>query len=235
MITEAIILAGGLGTRLRSVLQDTPKPMALIHGRPFLAYLLDQVHQWGIQRVILSVGYKYQDIQSWFSAKQPDPGILYSIEDEPLGTGGAILRALSLATEDDVLVMNGDSMFRIGLEPFIASHIARQASLSIALRHQEDTQRYGLVGLNDRQQVNGFTEKGSGITGGWINGGIYLINGAFFRQYSPGERFSLETDFLPHCLHTGQMYGYPAEGYFIDIGTPESLKKAQHEFERPEH
>ncbi|MDD5695336.1 MAG: nucleotidyltransferase family protein [Bacteroidales bacterium] len=235
MNPEAIILAGGLGTRLKSVLPDTPKPMALIRGKPFLAYLLDQLREWGIQRVILSIGYRYLDIQSFFSTEYYDIELIYSIENEPLGTGGGIRKALDHAAGNDVLVLNGDSMYRIGLQPFVEFHLTRQAALSIALRNQPETRRYGRVELNDRQQVTGFIEKSQHASGGWINGGIYLINTAFFRQYSPADRFSLETDFLPRCLKTRQLYGYPAKGYFLDIGTPESLKRAQHEFKRFEH
>lgn len=235
MIPEVIILAGGLGTRLKPILQDTPKPMALIRGKPFLGYILDQIREWGIHRVILSVGYQYQDIQSFFSARQGEVEIIYSIENELLGTGGGILNAMDRTVGNDVLVLNGDSMYRIGLQSFVEFHTARHASMSIALRHKVETHRYGLVELNDQQQVTGFTEKNRISGGGWINGGIYMINRDFFRQHSPGERFSLEKDFFPRCVHTKQIYGYPANGYFIDIGTPESLKRAQHEFEQFEH
>ncbi len=235
MITEAIILAGGLGTRLKSIIQDTPKPMVLIHGKPFLSYLIDYVRDCGINRIILSVGYKYQDIQSFFSDKQGDADLLYSIEDEPCGTGGGILKALNYTDGSEVFVLNGDSMFRIDLSSFVTFHLLKHSSLSIALRRQQKTQRFGLVEINDQRQITGFIEKDRNISGGWINGGIYLINKPFFQENSPAERFSLEIDFLPRCINLKQLYGYPVEGYFIDIGTPESYQRAQHDFKRFEY
>ncbi|MDD5508439.1 MAG: sugar phosphate nucleotidyltransferase [Bacteroidales bacterium] len=233
--TEAIILAGGMGTRLQSIVPDIPKPMAPVNGKPFLSYLADYLCDWGITRIILSVGYRYQDIQSFFGERYRDVDLIYSIEDEPFGTGGGILKAMQHATSEDVLVLNGDSMYRIGLEPFEDFHRSQGSLLSIALRFQEDTARYGLVEMDRQQRITGFTEKGKGGDGGWINGGIYLINTAFYRQNSPGQRFSLETELLPRCIRSQRIFGYMTEGYFIDIGTPESYNRAQHEFEESEY
>lgn len=235
MITEAIILAGGLGTRLKHILQETPKPMAPVNGKPFLSYLIDYLHDWGISRIILSVGYKYQDIHSYFTEKQGDIDLIYSVEDEPQGTGGGILKALDHLIGDDGLVLNGDSMFRINMDLFEVFHRSKNSLLSIALRYQEETGRYGRVEMDDRQRITGFVEKGEGTSGGWINGGIYLVNKTFFLENSQAERFSLEMDFLPRCIHSQRLYGYMAEGYFIDIGTPESYRRAQHEFKRFEY
>jgi D-glycero-alpha-D-manno-heptose 1-phosphate guanylyltransferase len=224
-----------MGTRLKQILPEIPKPMAPVGGKPFLSYLIDYVHDWGISRIILSVGYKYQDIQSCFTEKHGNVDLIYSVEDEPHGTGGGILKALHHLTGDMVLVLNGDSMFRIGLDLFEAFHRSKNSLLSIALRYQEETRRYGRVELDDRQRITGFIEKGKSLSGGWINGGIYLINKAFFQENSTAERFSLETDFLPRSILSQRLYGYKTEGYFIDIGTPESYRRAQHEFKRFEY
>ena len=233
--TEAIILAGGMGIRLQSVVPDIPKPMAPVNGKPFLSYLADYLCDWGVTRIILSVGYRYQDILSFFGERYRGVDLIYSIEDEPLGTGGGILGAMEHATMDNVLVLNGDSMYRIGLDLFEDFHRSRNSLLSMALRFQEETGRYGLVEMDVQQRITGFTEKGRGGAGGWINGGIYLINTAFYRQNSPCQRFSLETELLPGCIRSHRLFGYKTEGYFIDIGTPESYIRAQHEFEGSEY
>lgn len=235
MTTEAIILAGGMGKRLQSILPDVAKPMALVNGKPFLSYLIDYIRNRGITRIILSVGYKYQDILSFYGERHQDVDLIYSIEDEPLGTGGGILGAMEHVTTDEVLVLNGDTMYRIGLGPFEDFHRSRDSLLSIALRFQGETGRYGQVEMDVQHRITGFIEKGKGGAGGWINGGIYMINAAFYRQNSPCERFSLETDFLTGCIHCQRLYGYKTEGYFIDIGTPESYRRAQHEFKRFEY
>lgn len=235
MITEAIILAGGLGTRLKNILPDIPKPLAPVNGKPFLSYLIDYVHDWGVNRIILSVGYKYQDIQSCFTEKQGNVDLFYSVEDEPHGTGGGIVKALEYITGDNVVVLNGDSMFRISMDLFEVFHRSKNSLLSIALRYQEETGRYGRVEMDDQRRITGFIEKGKSTSGGWINGGIYLVNKQFFLENSQAKRFSLESDFLPRCILTRRLYGYMAKGYFIDIGTPESYQRAQYEFKRFEH
>ncbi|HOW25925.1 MAG TPA: nucleotidyltransferase family protein [Bacteroidales bacterium] len=233
--TEAIILAGGMGKRLQPVVAGIPKPMAPVNGKPFLSYLIAYVRQWGITRIILSVGHKYQEILSFFGEKHQDADLFYSIEEEPLGTGGGILRAMEHVLTDEVLVLNGDTMYRIGLDAFEDFHRSRDSMLSIALRFQERTGRYGLVETDLQHRITGFTEKPDRSGGGWINGGIYLINTAFYRKNSHAERFSFETDLLPGCLPTGRLYGYQTGGYFIDIGTPESYLRAQHELKGSEY
>jgi D-glycero-alpha-D-manno-heptose 1-phosphate guanylyltransferase len=233
--TEAIILAGGMGKRLQPALPDTPKPMAPVNGKPFLSYLINYLLSWDITRIILSLGYKSQDVLSFFGERLQDVDLIYSIEDEPLGTGGGILKAMEHAFGDEVLVLNGDTIYRIGLDSFEDFHRSRDSLLSIALRRQEETGRYGRVELDELQRITGFTEKGKSGAGGWINGGMYMINTAFYRRSSPGERFSLETDFLPGCIPSRRLYGYKTEGYFIDIGTPESYRRAQDEFKRSEY
>jgi D-glycero-alpha-D-manno-heptose 1-phosphate guanylyltransferase len=232
MIREAVILAGGYGTRLRDVIQDIPKPMALIRSRPFLEYLLAYLEYQGIQKVVLSLGYQSQIIINHFGNRFHSLEVGYSIEDEPLGTGGGILHALKNAQNEALLVVNGDSFFGADLALLYRFHQEKKADLSIALCHLDDTSRYGLVECDDSQQITGFREKSSVSGAGWINGGIYILRKDFFSERTPGERFSFEKEYIPAQLPRAAIYGYPAKGYFIDIGTPESFLKAQHEFER---
>lgn len=232
MITEAIILAGGLGTRLRSVTGDIPKPMALVHGKPFLTYQLDYLTHFGIVRTILAVGYKHEAIRSYLADEYQSINLIYSIEDEPCGTGGGILKALDHVTGNEVLVLNGDSFNEINLMDFYTFHHSRQSLLTMALGYQENTSRFGRVIFNDYYQITGFMEKGQDSEEGWINRGLYLIETGFYRDHSHMQRFSLESDFLPGCLASRMLYGFPTEGYFIDIGTPESYRRAEDEFAR---
>lgn len=232
MITEAIILAGGHGTRLRSITGDVPKPMALIRGKPFLTYQLGYLAHSGIVRAILAVGYQHEAFRSYLTDAYHTVELVYSIEDEPCGTGGGILKALDYVTRNEVLVMNGDSFYEINLMDFYTFHHARQSLLTIALGYQQDTSRFGRVTFNDHYQITGFTEKGQDPEGGWINRGLYLIETNFYREHSHMQRFSLENDFLPGCLASRMIHGFPAEGYFIDIGTPESYRRAEDEFRR---
>jgi len=196
MIDEAIILAGGLGTRLSSVLKDVPKPMADINGRPFLEYILKYLLDQGISHVILSVGYKYEIIRNYFKKRYLDLQIDYSIEDKPLGTGGAIKRALYYSNGEDTLILNGDTIFKIDLHKFYELHRSKKSPLSIALKLIEDTRRYGLIEIDYDFRIKGFYEKGRVIDKGLINGGIYLLNKAFFSKFEIPEIFSFEKDFL---------------------------------------
>ena len=218
---DAIVLAGGFGTRLQSVVKEIAKPMALINDKPFLAYLIEYLKGFGINRVILSVGYKKESIQNHFKTSYHDVSICYSEEETPLGTGGAIKKALQMTTSPKVLVINGDTFFRLDIIRFIES--MKNEQIALALKPMSDFDRYGSVVLNNGKVVS-FEEK-KPMKEGLINGGVYLIDKTIF-QTTHEEVFSFET-FLQNQQEIG---GFVCEGYFIDIGIPEDYFKAQQDF-----
>ncbi len=229
---EAIILAGGFGTRLQKVVNDQPKSMALVNDKPFLEYLLNFLTGQGISKVILSVGYKRESIQDHFKERYKQLTISYAIEDEPLGTGGGILNAMDQVEGELVFALNGDSMFRIYLKAMLDLHNKTAADLTIALRFLEDTSRFGTVRIDPSKRVTGFYEKSPDSDPGYINGGIYLINKKFLLSSSFGKIFSIEKDCFERCYKESGIYGYPAKGYFLDIGIPEDYMTAQDEFKK---
>ena len=228
-LREAIILAGGLGTRLRSITEDIPKPMAKVGTRPFLAYLLDYLEQHSaIQKVILSVGYKHQTIQDYFQNKYKSLEISYSIEDAPLGTGGAISQSLSLAQDSNILILNGDTFFAINLQKFQQQHFQHQSQLSLALKSMSNFDRYGTVQRQKDNTITKFIEKQK-CSSGTINAGLYIINKNLIQKFPKQPRFSFEKDFMePHLAEIAPK-GFLFEGYFIDIGIPQDYHRANNE------
>lgn len=224
---EAIVLAGGLGTRLQGVLQGVPKPMAPIGGRPFLDILLSQLVRCGCGRVILSVGHLHSVIEEYFGVAWRGMTLDYVIENEPLGTGGAVRAAMAEGREESLLVLNGDSYIQIDYAAMTCFHSAQSAQMSIAVTHQPDVARYGDV-LLDGDRVVGFEEKGR--TGaGWINAGVYVIRRDLEWPPELSGKFSFETDFLVPGIARLRPAPYKVDGLFIDIGIPEDLARAQTE------
>lgn len=224
---EAIILAGGFGTRLASRLQGVPKPMALVAGRPFLEILLLQLRRAGCTRVVLSVGHLHNVIQDHFDTAFQNVRIDYAIESAPLGTGGAIRLALAQISEDSVLVLNGDTYLDADYAAMMRFHTAEDASVTIAVAHQPDIARYGGV-VVEQKRIVAFEEKGR--TGpGWINAGSYVI--AKRMAWSPAlpEKFSIEKDVFVPGVARLRPAAYEVSGYFLDIGIPEDLDRAQTE------
>jgi D-glycero-alpha-D-manno-heptose 1-phosphate guanylyltransferase len=229
-VKEAIVLAGGLGTRLKSVVQDVPKPMALVNGRPFLEYILNFLNKNGIEKVILSVGYKKEQIINHFKDKYLNLNIKYAIEDKPLGTGGAIINALTFIESDKFFIINGDTLFDINLEQmFSFFESLNDIDLLIALKKLENAKRYGKVIIDNNYRIIDFIEKGE-LSKGLINGGIYLLKKRIFENISFPTVFSFEKDFLEKYYNQLNFYGLPFNNYFIDIGVPEDYKRAQIEF-----
>ncbi len=225
---EAIILAGGLGTRLRVAVPDLPKPMAPIRGRPFLEHQMDYWIAQGVTRFILSVGYKRELIEAHFGEAYRQCQLAYAREEEPLGTGGGLLLALAQAQTETLLVLNGDTFFEVALESLYAQHAAKHAQLSIALRRVAHNDRYGEVVLDADNTITGFTTKPSGSEG-IINGGVYLMQRETMRQlaWQAGDKVALEQDIFPALLNKKLKIGgveYP--GAFIDIGVPEDYLRA---------
>jgi len=223
---QTIILAGGLGTRLRSVVEDRPKVMAMVHGQPFLAYLLNQLVTAGVDEVVISTGYLSEKIRDIFRDKYRSLRIIYSEESAPLGTAGALRLAWPLIHSDLVLVMNGDSYCDVSLEEFWFEHQRRGARASMLLTETSDTQRFGRVDLGDDGVVVAFREKSGEARAGIINAGIYLFQNRLIAELEPDTVLSLEMDVLPKLIGQG-LFGFVSEGKFLDIGTPEDYASAE--------
>jgi len=218
---KAVILAGGKGTRLRQVVKDLPKPMAMISGRPFLEYLILQLAKVGITDIILSLGYKKEAVKSYFGSGKPwKVNIGYCEERTPLGTGGALKKAAGLINSREFLVMNGDSCLDLNFNRLISFHHRHKAICSIVLATVADTSRYARVKVNKANEVSSFREKKSGGSG-LINGGVYVFDRGIV-DYIPGGRVSLEYQVLPRLIGRG-LRAMVVKGFFIDIGVPEAF------------
>jgi D-glycero-alpha-D-manno-heptose 1-phosphate guanylyltransferase len=204
--------------------------MASINGKPFLDYQLDYLEVFGIQRVILSVGYLREQIMDHYGNKYKDIKIDYAIEEEPLGTGGGLKLAMALAEGPLVYVLNGDTFYHIDYLKLLDIHRAKESKLSLVLREVEDTSRYGCVERNENRQITGFFEKNQSSGKGFINGGVYIINKRFFLSQNLPDKFSLEKDFFEKIYKTEKIFGILCRQYFIDIGIPEDYEKAQDDF-----
>jgi len=226
---QAVILAGGLGTRLKSVVSDKPKVLAKVLDRPFLSYLLEQVSSAGIQEAILCTGYMAGQVKDRFGEAYGHLRVLYSTEDKPLDTGGALRFALSHLWSDTVLVMNGDSYTDVDLSVFADWFFRKDGQAALILTKVPDTARYGRVTINQDEQVTAFDEKGTGSGSGWINAGIYLMKKSLIASMPSGRPYSLEREFFP-SLAGKKLFGFRSVGRFIDIGTPTSYKAAKEFF-----
>lgn len=224
--TEVIVLAGGMGTRLKGVLPDIPKCMAPVQGKPFLTYVLDYLANQGISKVTLSVGYRKDQIISFFGDRYGPLFIDYAIENEPLGTGGAVKFALNFCIQDEVFVVNGDTYFMADLPAMEKMHFKSPADITIAVKHLYETGRYGLVILNQDGRITDFLEKDLSKGGGWINGGIYLLNRKIFNDF-PQQKFSLENDFFKVKSVDLKFQAFQSDGFFLDMGIPEDYFKTQ--------
>jgi D-glycero-alpha-D-manno-heptose 1-phosphate guanylyltransferase len=230
MTEEAIILAGGLGTRLRSVVNDLPKAMAEVKGRPFLHYVMHFLATQQIKRVVIAVGYKREVIQDYLHDAFSRYGInvRFSIEEELLGTGGAIFKAFKQIEGQSAFILNGDTYFDVSLMALENFALDKGADLAFALKEVDDCSRYGTVDLLPNQGIESFNEKKPGQTGkGLINGGIYYMNKSLTSRFLKPEKFSIEQDFFHHHLEELQAYGKLFDGLFIDIGIPGDYKLSQ--------
>lgn len=230
MFSEAVILAGGFGTRLSHVVSNVPKPMAPVYGKPFLCYLLDRLVDAGIERIVLATGYKHEVIESYFGTSYRGVEIIYSQEETPLFTGGAIVQAARKLETDHFVVLNGDTLFDIDFEELAQAHERQNASITIALRAVEDTARYGAVSCTENGRIAAFNEKEASAGAGVINGGIYAINRAWLLGQELPGKFSFEKELLQPMAGKEAIYGIEFHSYFIDIGVPEDYFRAQREF-----
>jgi D-glycero-alpha-D-manno-heptose 1-phosphate guanylyltransferase len=225
---KAVVLAGGLGTRLASVTSDIPKPMAPIGSRPFLEYLLDDLVEQGVELAVLAVSHKWEVIRGHFGDSWRGMPLNYSVEAQPLGTGGAIWQALESLTDDDVVVLNGDTLFRVDLASMENTHRNGGARLSIALKQVVDSGRFGRVEVSADGVITSFLEKATGGPG-WINGGIYMLNRELFTDFPMPARFSFELDLVEPNIACIQPRAFQSDAYFIDMGIPEDYERARHE------
>lgn len=226
---ECIILAGGLGTRLQSVVSDVPKCMATVAGKPFLSYLFDYIGTGGFDHVILSLGYKSEIVLKWIDGRSYPFRISHVIEEYPLGTGGAIKLAFSKVESDKAFVFNGDTFFDIDTKNLLDFHKAENAVISLALKPMSNFDRYGSVDLNQDKRIVRFNEK-QYCESGLINGGVYVIGKELFAKIDLPEKFSFEKDVLEAHLSDIAVYGCQQDRYFIDIGIPSDFERANQEF-----
>ena len=234
---EAILLCGGLGTRLRSVVSDRPKPMADIAGKPFLHYLVKMLSESGVKHLIFALGYMGEQIEAYFkSGEDYGLSISYSYEDSPLGTGGAIRNALSKVSEENVLVLNADTYFHTDYENLLSQQLKPQAMMTIASRKIEDISRYGAILKDETGRILRWNEKMSSdqaevLRSGEINGGIYVMKKSLIEKIPEGKQ-SLENDCIPAWLKEGIfLQALPSDGYFMDIGIPEDYAQFRKDIE----
>lgn len=229
-MTSAIILAGGLGTRLRAVVPDRPKPMALVNGKPFLVHLLDYWLGQGVDRFVLSVGYRYEMIRQFFGTSYRGAQLDYAVEESPLGTGGGLLLALARLEDDATcLLLNGDTFFAVQAATVLDFHVNQQAAWTMSLFRATEANRYMGVQLGADGQIQNLAA-GRGEVGAYANGGVYALNPATIRNFGfpAATKLSLEDEMLPRMHEEGKpLYGLEHAGTFIDIGVPSDYERAQ--------
>ena len=222
---QAIVLAGGLGTRLRGVVPDLPKPLAPVSGRPFLAIILEQLCTQGFTSAVLSVGYRHELIRQAFGERFGGLALLYVVEDRPLGTGGAIRLAARQCSAADVFVLNGDSYADLDFADMQVRHCEAHVPLTVCAVEVPDAARYGRILVRD-DRITGFSEKGAAGPG-LINAGIYLMRRNLLEEPELPEVFSFERDVLEARVGDLRPLAYPTCGRFIDIGVPDDYARAQ--------
>lgn len=225
MNTDFIILCGGQGTRLRSVVGESQKVMASVGEEPFLDLLIKYIRSQGGRRVILATGYKADDVESHYKRHFMDMTIEFSREEEPLGTGGAIKNAWSKIHTDHFFILNGDSFCPVEFETMLELHMAYQASATVALANVEGSQDYGSVMLDDAGAVTAFQEKVPMGNLTYVNTGIYCFRKDLQNELPAAKKFSLEREFFPSIIGKG-FCGYVTDKSFHDIGTPERYNEA---------
>jgi D-glycero-alpha-D-manno-heptose 1-phosphate guanylyltransferase len=229
LLKECIILAGGLGTRLRAVVADQPKVLAPVNNRPFLQYIIDNALKQGCEHIVLSTGYLHEKVEEFVNEKYPGKDISFAIENEPLGTGGGIQNALNQCRTDEVLVLNGDTFFNIDYKMFYHHHNHHQSVFSVALKPMREFDRYGTVTCDQHRRITSFNEK-QFMKEGMINAGVYILNKTGFCSMNWPQKFSMEKDFMERYTASIHMCAFPYDEYFIDIGIPEDYARAEEDF-----
>lgn len=234
MKKECIILAGGKGTRLQSVVNDVPKCMAQVANQPFLKHVFDYLEQQHFQHIVLALGYKAQIIIDWLKTQQRNFSISYVVEQEALGTGGAIQFASSKIIGDKMLILNGDTFFNISTDILFEAHQLKKADISLGLKPMKNFDRYGTVDCDQEDRIIKFNEKKQ-TEEGLINGGVYLVNKNIFDKLNLPQKFSFEQEILETKLDILPIYGHTFDNYFIDIGVPTDFEKANIDFKNNKH
>ena len=224
----AMILAGGYGTRLNSVVADRPKVLADVNGRPFLSYLLDQLVDLNVESTIICSGYKGEMIVQAFKYNYKDKKLIYSKEPEPLGTAGALKLSLDYCSAEYLMVLNGDSFCDVDLPVFMNWHFLKSADCTILLTHVANSERFGFVKIDEDGRIEAFEEKGVARSG-WINAGLYIMRREIIAAIPSNMMVSLEREIFPQLIGE-KFYGYKSHCSFIDIGTPESYENAKEFF-----
>jgi len=234
-LPPAVILAGGLGTRLRDVYASGPKCLAPVAGRPFLDYVLTWLRLQGVTKVVLCVGYKRNSIKKYVGGgRKWGLTVKYSVEQRLLGTAGALKKAEHLIAGDRMLVIHGDTLVKADLKELLRFHESQSAQVTMMVTPVKDARRYGSVRLDRRQRIKAFLEKkrkGQRADGArrLINAGIYVLEKSVLAGMSTRTPTSLERDVFPRLLQTGNIRGLVIQGRFIDIGIPEDFRRAQRE------
>lgn len=225
-----VILAGGLGTRLRSLVPDKPKVIAEVGGRPFVTYLLDQLAEAGLRTIVLCTGYLADKVEDCLGDSYRGMALRYSREESPLGTGGAVRHALPMLGSGPSLVVNGDSFCAVDFAKLEEFHFDRGAAATLVLSRMDDARRFGRVETDHEGRITRFVEKGVVDGADWVNAGIYLIEPGFVESIPPGVPVSLEREVFPRWIGNG-LYGLRGEGQLLDIGVPDSYQRANVEFQ----
>jgi NDP-sugar pyrophosphorylase family protein len=227
---EALILAGGFGTRLAPVIGGRQKVVADVAGRPFLERLLRQLASHGVTKAVLCTGYRADEVRAQLGDRSGSLKIEYSVEDEPLGTGGALRRAAAAGAGPPVLAMNGDSICDIDLAAFAQRHVRNGAAATIVALHREDRSRSGAVEIDTGGKVTRFLSRPLSDGPGLINAGIYMFRRETLFEIPAGRKVSLEQEVFPGLVEKGALYAWSSNADFIDIGTPDSYREAQTKF-----
>lgn len=229
---KAIFLAGGLGTRLRAAVQDVPKPLAPIRGRPFLDLLMDYWIGYGVTELYLSVGYLSEKVLEFVENHPQKSRITLVIENEPLGTGGGLKHVLKETAFDEGWLINGDTFFEVNPEQIFDFHHENHADLTLTLRSVSKNDRYSCVERDDKNQIIGIS-RNSSLSEQWINGGVYYLGQSFVRHLKSLDfnKGSLEDEVIPNYLKDHRVFGFPQKARFIDIGVVSDYQKAQDFFQ----
>ncbi|MCK5014392.1 MAG: nucleotidyltransferase family protein [Candidatus Omnitrophica bacterium] len=228
---DCVILCGGLGARLQSVVKDVPKVMAEVNGAPFLDLIVGHLKGQGIERVVLCTGYKANFVENYYRDHDFGITIDFSRENEPLGTGGALRNAREIISSDPFFVLNGDSFISVDLQAFLDFHREKKALASVLVSQVNQAKDFGSVQLDQSGKITGFCEKMKDDVQPLVNAGIYCFDQAVFSCMPEDEKFSLETDFFP-ALEGKEFYGYRSDQEFIDIGTPQRYESMKEDFKK---
>lgn len=228
---EVIILAGGFGTRLKSVVNDKPKCLAEVNNKPFISYLIDSLLKYNYNKLIFSLGYLKENMIDYIQSNYPDLNVVFSVEDKPLLTGGAIRLALELVESDSVLILNADTYLGVDLDSLYQHHLKEESDITITLKPMHNFDRYGSVKFDNHHKIYSFEEKKQ-IDFGYINCGYIYLRKETMLNYLLNTPFSFENDFIKENINKISINAFIDDSYFIDIGIPEDYLKANIDFKK---